>query len=189
MSDIHDKQNAILKATLDLIAEHGFHGTSMSMVVKKSGVSTGIIYHYFDGKDDLIRALYTRIKADFGRALMIGEPHKQPFPEHIQQVWLNAYRYYVTHPKETLFLEQYENSPYQQQWDIHTLDENMHRLMQMVTDDYTQGTVRQMPFEVLSDLTLGVALNLAKRTIAGTIQPDDALLEETANACCRAIKA
>ena len=58
-----DKRTAILQATFDLVAERGFHQTPMSLVAKRSGVSAGIIYHYFDNKEDLIRQLYWHIKA------------------------------------------------------------------------------------------------------------------------------
>ena len=53
MDQIEDKRTAILDATLRLISKNGFHGTAMSKVAKEAGVSAGIIYHYFDSKDDL----------------------------------------------------------------------------------------------------------------------------------------
>ena len=52
MTQAEDKRTAILQATLRLISENGFHGTAMSKVAKEAGVSAGIIYHYFDSKDD-----------------------------------------------------------------------------------------------------------------------------------------
>jgi AcrR family transcriptional regulator len=58
MDHIEDKRQAILDATLKLISKNGFHGTAMSKVAKEAGVSTGIIYHYFDSKDDLMDKLY-----------------------------------------------------------------------------------------------------------------------------------
>ncbi len=38
-----DKRDAILKATLNLVSENGFHGTPMSKIAKEAGVSAGII--------------------------------------------------------------------------------------------------------------------------------------------------
>ena len=55
---VSDKRAAILEATLDLISERGFHGTPISMIAAESGVSTGIIYHYFANKEELIYDLY-----------------------------------------------------------------------------------------------------------------------------------
>jgi AcrR family transcriptional regulator len=184
-----DKRTLILNTMLDLIAEFGFHGTAMSMIAKRSGVSTGIIYHYFEGKDDLIQVLFRHVESQFSQALMLDDPHMMPFPDHLKQVWLNAFRFYITHPKETLFLEQYKNSPYFQFADSLDFDDNMRLLTKLVQEDFVAGYVREMPFEVFYELTLGVALGLAKHQIAGRTQLDDAMLEQIADSCCRAVEA
>ena len=48
----------------------GFHQTPKSLVAKRSGVSAGTIYYYFDNKEDLIHQLYRRITAHPNGALM-----------------------------------------------------------------------------------------------------------------------
>lgn len=35
---VHDKKEIVLKATLDLISEQGFYGTSVSQITKKANV-------------------------------------------------------------------------------------------------------------------------------------------------------
>jgi AcrR family transcriptional regulator len=184
-----DKQTAILQATLDLVAERGFHQTPMSLIAKRSGVSAGIIYHYFTNKEALIHQLYRRIKAQLSAALMAGEPQQFPWPDHLRQIWLNAYRFYVSHPQETAYLEQYENSPYYQEWDYIAEDEHYAALAALIMADFGQGVIKEMPIEVLYELTLGVAVGLAKREIAGSLQLDDETLAWAADACCRAIQA
>ncbi|MEV4628793.1 TetR family transcriptional regulator [Micromonospora sp. NPDC049523] len=50
----------ILQAATDLIAVHGVAGTGTEDVRKAAGVSGSQIYHYFDSKQALIRAVITR---------------------------------------------------------------------------------------------------------------------------------
>lgn len=57
-----DKRETILEAMLDLIVERGFHDAPMSLLAKRSGASAGVIYHYFPSKDDLIHAVYLRVR-------------------------------------------------------------------------------------------------------------------------------
>ena len=83
---IPDKRAAILETTLDLLSERGFHDTPMSMIARQSGVSTGIIYHYFDGKDELMDELYKEIKRNFGLALAENFDPKQPLGVQIRQM-------------------------------------------------------------------------------------------------------
>ena len=38
-----DKRDEIVRAALELIAEHGFHGAPMAMVAERAGVSTATV--------------------------------------------------------------------------------------------------------------------------------------------------
>lgn len=47
-------RHAILEAALTLFAEKGFHGTSIAQISKAAGVSKGLMYNYFEKKEDLL---------------------------------------------------------------------------------------------------------------------------------------
>ena len=59
VSDEHlaNRKREILDAAANCFARNGFHRTSMQDIVKESGVSAGLIYRYFTGKDDMIVAI------------------------------------------------------------------------------------------------------------------------------------
>jgi AcrR family transcriptional regulator len=59
----------ILDAAVALFASHGFHGTSVRMLSERAGVSQGLLYNYFDGKDGLLRAIFERSAAEVERTL------------------------------------------------------------------------------------------------------------------------
>lgn len=54
----------ILQAALALFARFGFERTSVRMIAREAGVSQGLLYNYFDSKDDLLHALFARSMAD-----------------------------------------------------------------------------------------------------------------------------
>lgn len=58
------RREQIIDAMLRCVAREGFHKTTMTAVVRESGLSAGAVYLYFKGKDDLIRAI---------AELMVGE--------------------------------------------------------------------------------------------------------------------
>ncbi|WP_326954296.1 TetR/AcrR family transcriptional regulator [Amycolatopsis sp. NBC_01286] len=58
-------RDRIIEAATDLIARHGVAGTGIEDVRAAAGVSGSQLYHYFDGKQALIRAVITR-QADSG---------------------------------------------------------------------------------------------------------------------------
>ena len=52
-----DKKKIILDTSLELFAEKGIHSTSISMIAKKAGISKGLLYNYFDSKEELLKEI------------------------------------------------------------------------------------------------------------------------------------
>jgi AcrR family transcriptional regulator len=182
-----DKREAILEAMLELVAERGFHDAPMSLVAKRAGTSAGIIYHYFPSKDDLIRALYLQVKAKMGRVLIEGQIVGMPTEQAFKRVWMNAYRFYRTHQQEMKFLDQFENSPYcGGSPEVEALvqqDQNIALLLDLFRPRSAGGSLKDLPWDAISELTIGVAARLAKR-----VKPlKTKVLEEIAAACWKAV--
>jgi AcrR family transcriptional regulator len=53
----------ILEAALELFAQESFHGATVSKLARKAGVSKGLIYNYFDSKEDLLLRLFDHLLA------------------------------------------------------------------------------------------------------------------------------
>ncbi|GIM95003.1 TetR/AcrR family transcriptional regulator [Paractinoplanes toevensis] len=51
------RRRQILDAAAACFARDGFHRTSMQDIVRESGISAGLVYRYFAGKDDVIAAI------------------------------------------------------------------------------------------------------------------------------------
>jgi AcrR family transcriptional regulator len=47
----------IMQAALELFARDGFHNTSVSEIASAAGISKGLLYNYFGGKEDLLREI------------------------------------------------------------------------------------------------------------------------------------
>jgi AcrR family transcriptional regulator len=185
-----DKRATILQAALELIAERGFHGAPMALVAQRASVSAGIIYHYFASKEDLIHALYQHVEADFSRALLAGRPQSLPIADAFKRTWLNAYRFYRTHPYEARFLEQYKHSPfYQTPATLPELsaDDDFAFLTRRFLADPADRPIKDLPFDVIYELTLGVAARVAHRHAVEQSTVDDSVLEQIAEACWQAV--
>ena len=100
-----DKRTAILEATLTLSSERGFHNTPMSLIAKTSGVSAGIIYHYFANKEELINELYKEIKLEYLHATLADYSEDLPLKERFYNTWNNYIRYSLSNPIKVLFLD------------------------------------------------------------------------------------
>lgn len=71
-------RDSIITAALDLFAGHGFHSTSMAQVAKAAGVSKGLIYNYFESKDELLKGVFELGLKD---ADVLFEEHQEADPK------------------------------------------------------------------------------------------------------------
>ena len=51
------KKALIVDSALHLFAEQGFHATSISQIAKNAKISKGLMYNYFEGKDELLKVI------------------------------------------------------------------------------------------------------------------------------------
>ncbi|MFC2103830.1 TetR/AcrR family transcriptional regulator [Bacteroidota bacterium] len=52
-----EKKHLIMRVALELFADEGYHTTSISTIAKKAGISKGLMYNYFESKEDLLKAI------------------------------------------------------------------------------------------------------------------------------------
>jgi AcrR family transcriptional regulator len=53
-----DKRRQILDAAVRVFARQGFHGCRVSDIADEAGVAYGLVYHYFDSKDEVLDTLF-----------------------------------------------------------------------------------------------------------------------------------
>jgi AcrR family transcriptional regulator len=82
------RREQILEAARACLQEHGLEAVSMEMIIARSGLSTGAVYGYFKGKDDIISAVVTEGTAALGRQLVpiLKDPEPRPLPELMEQL-------------------------------------------------------------------------------------------------------
>lgn len=162
MAKIKDKRSTILKTTLVLITERGFHATPMSMIAKEAKVSVGVIYRYFKNKEELINVLFRELKAEMNEATFEGDSETQPIKQRFQLVWKNVLHYYITNPQAFKFIEQYYYSSF--------IDEETEKTRSQLNEPITQffeefrdnKRLKNLPVDALYAIVHGPIVSLAK---------------------------
>jgi len=63
------RREQILDAARACLLEHGLEAVSMEMIIARSGLSTGAVYRYFKGKDEIIGAAVAASASEIGAAV------------------------------------------------------------------------------------------------------------------------
>jgi AcrR family transcriptional regulator len=53
----NDRKDQVLDAALHVFAEEGYHSASVSRIAKRAGVSKGLMYNYFQSKEEVLLTL------------------------------------------------------------------------------------------------------------------------------------
>jgi TetR/AcrR family transcriptional regulator, transcriptional repressor of aconitase len=82
------RREQILEAARACLQEHGLEAVSMEMIIARSGLSTGAVYGYFKGKDEIINAVVTEGTAAMGRQMLpiLRDPDPPPLPEFMARL-------------------------------------------------------------------------------------------------------
>ena len=107
-----DKQQAIADATFALVARVGLSGLTMAAIARQAGIATGTLYVYYKSKEDLLNALYEQVKGALVQLITEPAGAAMPFRARFQRNWLRLLRHRQAHYAETVFMEQYYNSPW-----------------------------------------------------------------------------
>jgi AcrR family transcriptional regulator len=175
-----DKKDAILRASLKLFTERGFHGTPTAMISKEAGVSTGTLFRYFPTKEDLINATYAAAKAQLAKAITIGLEDERTVEGKVRRILGNTIRWSIANPREFLFVEQFSSSPYITQ----VTEEEVMRSYQFLDEVLDEGVRTGKIRDVKQDLTLfmlygAISAAVKKSLRYGSDQDVDALIDES----------
>lgn len=174
-----DRPAAIRAGLRSLVAERGFHGTSMSAVARQAGVAAGTAYVHYDGKDDLVVAAYVEAKRDLGEAALAAAEGASSPQEQFVRMWRGAHDHLRAHPQDARFLVQVDASPYHDVAHEQVLAQSDDPLLAALDGSEMRELFLDVPDAVLYELTLGPAVRLATRTERLT----DDQLDSVARAC------
>ena len=109
-------EEKILKAALELFVSRGFN-TPTSEITKKAKVSSGILFHYFPTKDDLILTLYANILGEYYQSgfVQIDDEvmaDRTRFESNIRRAWSAIVQWGVRNWEKFQYMQQFENTPY-----------------------------------------------------------------------------
>jgi TetR/AcrR family fatty acid metabolism transcriptional regulator len=92
-----DKRRLILDAAMRVFARRGFHACRVSDVADEAGVAYGLVYHYFDSKEEILNTLFNeRWQLMLDAIVEIDKQTDLPAREKLYQVGsfiVDSYRY------------------------------------------------------------------------------------------------
>jgi len=106
-----DKRNALIKATIELVNNNGFHATPMSKIAKMANVSPATIYIYFENKQDLVNKTYVEVKEAYTKYAFAEYNEGISVEKGFENIWNRIASFKLKESEKAMFLAQCDNTP------------------------------------------------------------------------------
>ncbi|HET8606255.1 MAG TPA: TetR/AcrR family transcriptional regulator [Gaiellaceae bacterium] len=81
-----EKRRLILDAAVHVFARKGYHASRVGDIAEQAGVAHGLLYHYFDSKEDLLETVFRETWSELLEAMTRVEASDEPAREQLRQV-------------------------------------------------------------------------------------------------------
>ncbi|MDL2262784.1 TetR/AcrR family transcriptional regulator [Bacteroidales bacterium OttesenSCG-928-I21] len=106
----NEKRNVIIQTALELFANNGYASTSISQIAKKANISKGLMYNYFDSKEELLKTIVENLTDEIMEYLDSNHDNKTSEEEAMQ--FIDKYfEYMITKTEELKFFIQLAIQP------------------------------------------------------------------------------
>ena len=179
-----------MQAALEMVGEHGFHGSPMAQIAERAGVAAGTIYRFFDSKDTLIKEIQASLEGQILAVVTEGYPEGQSVRERFMHIERRIIGHFIASPLQFRFLEQYHYSPY-------GLDSRREKLFgkkrrnlieDLLEEARNHRIIKDLPLPILYALAFGPVIEVCRDHILEFVILDDRLIEQAVEGCWDAIR-
>jgi len=83
--EIREERKAhLIDTALKMFADEGYHSTTISKIAREAGISKGLIYNYFESKEELLSAVMSRSMEEISRFF---DPNKDGYLSEEEFEW------------------------------------------------------------------------------------------------------
>jgi AcrR family transcriptional regulator len=100
------RREQIVRATTEVIAAGGYANATLTAIATTAGVAKGLLWHYFDDRDDLMRQAVVYLAQQLREALVIDLDMNASAPDVIRAVFARTALFTRIHGKELETIDQ-----------------------------------------------------------------------------------
>jgi AcrR family transcriptional regulator len=183
-----DKRNALIKATIDLVNNSGFHATPMSKIAKMANVSPATIYLYFENKQDLVNKTYIDVKTLYTAYAFATYDSNTTVEVGFETIWKRIADFKLKECESALFLAQCDNTPMIDEVSRQEGIKHLQPLLDLWERGKKEGVIKPISDYLLYAYAINPLSFLTMSQQRGAFQLDDAHIEDAYQAAWNSIK-
>ncbi|MDX6745957.1 TetR/AcrR family transcriptional regulator [Polaribacter sp. PL03] len=183
-----DKRNALIKATIELVNNNGFHATPMSKIAKMANVSPATIYLYFENKQDLVNKTYIDVKAKYTDYAFETYDATMSVEDGFELIWKRIANFKLKECENAMFLAQCDNTPMIDEPSRQEGIKHLQPLLDLWFRGIEEGIIKPMSDYLLYAYSINPLSFLMMSEKRGTFKLDKTHIEEAYQSAWNSIK-
>jgi AcrR family transcriptional regulator len=183
-----DKRNALIKATIELVNNNGFHATPMSKIAKMANVSPATIYIYFENKQDLVNKTYIDVKAKYTAYAFDTYDASMSVEKGFELIWRRIADFKLLECENAMFLAQCDNTPMIDEASRQEGIKHLQPLLDLWVRGKNEGIIKTMSNYLLYAYAINPLSFLMMSEKRGAFKLDKTHLEEAYQSAWNSIK-
>ncbi|NNU34187.1 TetR/AcrR family transcriptional regulator [Mucilaginibacter sp. S1162] len=106
------KQEQIQATALRLFVADGFHGTPTAKIAAEAGVANGTLFYHYKTKDDLVVALYNKIKDEHANNVQAFINRDDFITTKFRNIFIHSVNWALTNRDKFYYIQQFNFSPH-----------------------------------------------------------------------------
>lgn len=187
-----ERRQSILQAALRCFADGGVDEVSIDALRRRSGASTGSIYHHFGNKDGVVAALYRSIYDDYQRGLLESLRTVDAARDFVRGIVLYHVRWAAGNPLLARYLHEVRRSSALSgiKDELRRSTRELLRRLGIALNRYVDaGDIARLPRQLYPPLIIGPSHEVIRHTLSGRGRLHlDAVAEQLADAAWQSLR-
>ena len=184
-----DKRNALIRATIELVNNNGFHATPMSKIAKMANVSPATIYLYFENKQDLVNKTYIEVKGKYTDYAFADYNINMSVEDGFEHIWKRIADFKLNDRENAMFLAQCDNTPIIDEPSLQAGIKHLQPLLDLWDRGKKEGIIKRMSDYLLYAYSINPLSFLMIAQKRGALKLDDKQIEDAYQSAWSSIKA
>lgn len=168
-----NKQEQIQATALRLFVADGFHGTPTAKIAAEAGVANGTLFYHYKTKDDLVVALYNRIKHEHADNVQAIISRDDFISTKFRNIFIHSVNWALNNRDKFYYIQQFNSSPHLARVSPEKIEEHTIGYAGFIAEGVKKKLLKQEPVGLIISIFNGHVYGLYQYLTSAKFEPEE----------------
>ena len=162
-------KDKLMRAAMEIVAADGFPAATTAVIAERAGFAEGTLYRHFKSKEDLLIALYRRIKSEVFEAAAAETGEAREVKTRARALWRGMWSVYSGDMTAFAFGQRFAESALSKKEGGAAHEAMMSHIRALIADGQAQGVIKDAPADLLIAFFFPPLVSMLKEQTRGRV--------------------